>query len=542
MTSDSGELGETFMQVFRATARFTAFSCLSTALVHPFDVFTVLRQSQFIPIYDRPDGELESLQKSSITPWMIMTHSELDSLTIVEDEKKRLEKQLKAPRLAAAEKYVASISRSQSPILTKALDTRPQDPAEATGQTDSLGYLTLEPEIAEANLSVVLPSRIPLDVVPEHELTYNLHKISEPSTEESDKQYDDVLMLLDLNTLPFLAFLKRFVRTQGLFSLRKGLWIGCWHHMLKTLLTWILQFKLEGYLMRTIPPVYFSDIQCTAISALTSHIFIGVLLSPLELLRTRLIVQSSLPVEQKYRHGILSNLRLIAREEGGIWPGLYSRHFYLTLAYYASLPILHHLPDLLFDCTQMHVQGNIDGSDDVIIQENVPEYSLLHLALAWIGRALHLCISLPIEICRKRKFLYPRILQEHKATNVDDGDSRNNGFKPKRIFPFITCIRIRPMMMMQAQRSKDKDTDAVDENMYRSMYRIYSEEGIGTLYKGWTLKLSSAGIHLALNLAQYWTLEDEDYGTQEPGLWDNYDGHVSEGLDMVPLDQSQDAV
>lgn len=272
--------------------------------------------------------------------------------------------------------------------------------------------------------------------------------------------------VIDLNALHWTEFMQRFVYTQGLFSLWRGLVIGCQYHMIRSLLGQVVHRKVEGLLLRTVPPSDMSDSQCNALAAICSNLLCGFALSPLELLRTRMIVQSSLVVEKKYKDGTWKGLALIAREEGGIWAGLYSRHAFWTICSYFFLPILHHLPGLVMP---------FDPEDE---EEMDLHHRGLFLALTWTCNIVNWCLSLPIEVCRKRQFICP---------------SPGN----HRILPFITCIRIRP-----------EKGERGHYNLAQSMYRIVKEEGTGALYKGWTLKLSSAGLHFAIHVLQFWTMVD----------------------------------
>lgn len=408
--------------LLRPLIRYLLFGFGSVAIIHPFEVIMTLKQVQFIPI-----------KKSfkSLKPSQSPVHSNT--------------------RLEQAEEY----------LRTKPTNTE----NEIHLPIDAMGYL-VDSEYPSNNIqtpfiqAVILPSRISLD------------DVQEPSED------DESTAVLSIDAITWTDFLYKFVRTQGFFSIWKGLNVGFIHQLSRLFFTWIIQSKLEGYFLRTIPPSYLSDFQCDALSIITSHLLVSWILSPLELLRIRLIVQSSLDVEQKYKHWILGNLSLIATEEGGIWTGLYSRHSILTICYHACLPLIRQLP-LYYISSKM---SNLDQNG----------FSLLGkigtVLLSWTLHAAYLIVSLPLETCRRRIFVHP-IIEQYSL----------NSRTKKRAFPFITCVHLRPLYY--------------GDGMFRTIHKICMEEGFGALYRGWTLKLGSNTTSLFLMLAQEWTILEEDSGS-----------------------------
>lgn len=405
----------------RPLIRYLLFGFASVAVIHPFEVIMTLKQVQFIPIK-------ESFKPSE--PSQSPVHSKT--------------------KLEQAEEYLRTKSINMESQIHSPIDT--------------MGYL-MDSEYPRNNIqapfiqAVILPSRISLDDIQE-------------SCENNQST-----AILNIDRIGWTDFLYKFARTQGFFSIWKGLSVGFIHQLSRLFFTWIIQSKLEGYFLRTIPPSYLSDFQCDALSMISSHLLVSWILSPLELLRTRLIVQSSLNVEQKYKHWIFGNLSLISREEGGIWKSLYSRHSFLTICYHACLPLIRQLP-------LYYISSKISSFDQ-------GEFSLLgkigNVLLSWALHAAYLVVSLPLETCRRRIFVHP-IIEQYSL----------NSRTKKRSFPFITCVHLRPMYY--------------GDGMFRIIHKICMEEGFDALYRGWTLKLGSNTTSLFLMLAQEWTILEEDGG------------------------------
>ncbi|KAJ2444624.1 hypothetical protein IWW46_001914, partial [Coemansia sp. RSA 2440] len=102
--------------------------------------------------------------------------------------------------------------------------------------------------------------------------------------------------------------------TEGALSVFKGAFTQWTYDMLHLL----LQPTLEGALNEALG-VYdgSGDAVTGALTLVASVVAVGWALSPLELVRTRLVVQAASPIHRKYR-GVIHTLRTVAREEGGL--------------------------------------------------------------------------------------------------------------------------------------------------------------------------------------------------------------------------------
>ncbi|KAG2223983.1 hypothetical protein INT45_013440 [Circinella minor] len=137
----------------------------------------------------------------------------------------------------------------------------------------------------------------------------------------------------------------------------------------------------------TIPLVHLDRVGPNLATLVGSNLIVGFLLSPLELIRTRLVVQSSSPLYRKYR-GPLHALKTILAEEGGL-RGLYlsSHHLIPTILYHTITPLLQNTTPLIIDRL-----FKISANDSPFL------YSLAELGL----NTLEVVITLPLDTIRKR--------------------------------------------------------------------------------------------------------------------------------------------
>ncbi|KAH8553207.1 mitochondrial carrier domain-containing protein [Umbelopsis sp. PMI_123] len=199
--------------------------------------------------------------------------------------------------------------------------------------------------------------------------------------------------------------------SEGWRALFKGQYTGWLHGMLQL----ILQPAIEGSLNDlfdlyddTIPLIHLERIGPNLATLLGSHVLVGVFLSPLEIARTRLIVQSSAPGVRTY-NGLLHCLSSMLQNEGGLRGVYLSQNLIPTILYHLITPLVSSTAPLIID-RLFHVTA----SDAPII------YGLAELALS----TLEVLITLPIETIRKR-------IQSQVR------------FKDGR--PFNTCVATRPV-------------------------------------------------------------------------------------------------
>ncbi|KAI7880725.1 mitochondrial carrier [Lichtheimia hyalospora FSU 10163] len=176
---------------------------------------------------------------------------------------------------------------------------------------------------------------------------------------------------------------------EGWSSLFKGQYTN-WLYEIMHL---FLQPTLEGSLNDmfdlyddTIPLVHLDRVGPNLATLVGSNLIVGFLLSPLELIRTRLVVQSASPLHRKYK-GPMDALRTILAEEGGL-RGLYFSHNLIpTMLFHTVVPLLQNTTPLIIDRV-FHISAN----DSPFL------YSLAELGL----NTLEILITLPLDTIRKR--------------------------------------------------------------------------------------------------------------------------------------------
>ncbi|KAI9502481.1 mitochondrial carrier domain-containing protein [Coemansia spiralis] len=134
--------------------------------------------------------------------------------------------------------------------------------------------------------------------------------------------------------------------TEGFLSLFKGSFTQWVYDMLHLLLQPTLEVVLNEALgvYDNVPLSTYIDASApSALSVVASNLIVGWLLSPLELVRTRLMVQSASPIHRKY-NGTYHALKTIVREEGGL-SSLYFSSYHLapTLLKHTLDPVFRHM-------------------------------------------------------------------------------------------------------------------------------------------------------------------------------------------------------
>ncbi|RKP38206.1 mitochondrial carrier domain-containing protein [Dimargaris cristalligena] len=169
-----------------------------------------------------------------------------------------------------------------------------------------------------------------------------------------------------------------------------------------------IQPTLEGYLNEmfnlyddTIPLMHLDHVWPNLSTLIASNVITGVALSPLELVRTRLMLQPGQTNRQKYS-GLFNGLSTIMREEGGLWAMYFSTvHLIPTVVFHSLRP--------LFENTGSLVVNRALG----ISSEDTPFTSAVaHMAYSM----LELLVVLPVETVRKRLQAQPRYTKEFMLT------------------------------------------------------------------------------------------------------------------------------
>lgn len=263
---------------------------------------------------------------------------------------------------------------------------------------------------------------------------------------------------------------------------------------------------------------------------LASHLITGVLLSPLDLVRTRLIAQSTLPAHRKYSTP-WNALSQITKEEGG-WKTTYLHPNLLipTLLDFTFRPLLSLASPLL-------IEHNL-RLDPIT---NPVSYSLVEFCIS----SASLLLTLPIETVRRRLQLQARApwgkplvkvrgsraattttttntTSTSSALNATGITTGPNGALPRPMFsrPLRTCVETRPKPyegvleaiwrivteetstspVKKASESKSKESTSLQESGILAKQGQSSFGGLYSLYRGFGFAISANALVFVLTI------------------------------------------
>lgn len=262
--------------------------------------------------------------------------------------------------------------------------------------------------------------------------------------------------------------------------------------MLRTVLRPSLESTLNdlfGLYDDTIPLLHLDNVTPNITTLVASHLVVGVLLSPLEIIRTRLVVQSASPLCTEY-NGPFHALRTMLAEEGGI-RGIYlSKNLIPTLFYHTITPLLACSTPLLIARLL-----KISAADSPIV------YSAAELALSTLG----LLLMLPLETIRKR--LHCQVPGEFKSTvalrpqpyrGVLDAlykIMKEEGTRHKRTNNNVSKKKKHRWNDDETSSDEDSDEDLFrktqSKNTVTKNVRTTSAWGIRGLYRGFSMQLAA---------------------------------------------------
>ncbi|KAJ2000542.1 hypothetical protein GGI04_003563 [Coemansia thaxteri] len=270
-----------------------------------------------------------------------------------------------------------------------------------------------------------------------------------------DRAASDIRPGYQLEALPDakLAVLRRLVThpTEGVLSMFKGAFSQWVYDMLHLL----LQPTLEGILNEMFglydgAPVstYIDASAPSALTLIASSAIVGWLLSPLELVRTRLMVQSASPIHRKYR-GVFHALKTVAREEGGLTA--------LYLSPYHVVPTLvKHTLDTVFRNMGSFALDRVAGVDPY---DHPTTFALG--GLFW--KTMSALVMLPIDTVRTRLQVQPRYTNKAASGSAHLSSTGSRGKHSDGFVEYRTCVPISPIPYT---------------GMVNCAWRIITEEGV----------------------------------------------------------------
>ncbi|KAI8979473.1 Prenylcysteine lyase-domain-containing protein [Mycotypha africana] len=232
------------------------------------------------------------------------------------------------------------------------------------------------------------------------------HRIDNSPVSVYDAENRPIYQMAPLKGGGVLQILTSIVRqpTEGWTSLFKGQTVTWIYEISKTLLRSALESTLNdmfGLYDDTIPLLQLDNVTPNIATLVVSHIIVGLLLSPLEIVKTRLIVQSAAPSCKKY-NGLFHALRDLFKEEGGITGVyLYSKNLIPTIFHHTLTPLISCSTPLL-----VSRMLKVSPADSPLL------YSVADLAISTVG----LIVMLPLETIRKR--LQCQLPRERLKTTV----------------------------------------------------------------------------------------------------------------------------
>lgn len=210
----------------------------------------------------------------------------------------------------------------------------------------------------------------------------------------------------------------------------------------------ILWNRSGGLLGFTITNSTLNDFPAVpVVASICLNTAVSLLLTPLDLVRTRMVAQSIYPSEIKYK-SLTSAISAIYKDEGGL-SGLYPNKAFSAISA-ILLPTLRILPMSLFN----------HFAESWIESFGVPS-GLVYPLAQFIFSCTNLAITLPLETVRRRLYL-----QHHKSNWI-----YRVPVSPTPYHGFWNCLR-----------------------------RICQEEGPQALFQGWSMQLASSTVLLASNL------------------------------------------
>jgi len=251
----------------------------------------------------------------------------------------------------------------------------------------------------------------------------------------------------------------------------------------------LIHNALQSIFAPTMASLYaFPGRSTSLLIPVASHLITGFILSPLDLVRTRLIVQSSNPQHRTYT-GPIDALRKIVREEGGVW-GLYLHPHLLipmildnTIRSFISLG----LPSLLF--------ARMFPGTLVSIESSPAAWGVVEYASSCIG----LLVTQPFETVRRRLQVQVRGRGQALKTCVEKRPIPYNGVVDA-LWHVLTEERSDlPVERVIGGRRKEKGKEREGEKG-DGQVSMWRRTGLGQLYRGLGVRLGAGLIVFVLGL------------------------------------------
>jgi fusion and transport protein UGO1 len=270
------------------------------------------------------------------------------------------------------------------------------------------------------------------------------------------------------------------------YLIRTGLLTSCITEILSDTFQPFVNAFLQSLFFPSISPFHHPPI----LIPFTSHLLTGFILSPLDLIRTRLIVQSSNPKHRTYS-GPIDAFQQILRDEGGL-RGMYLHPHLLipTILDNALRPIVAlALPGML---TSYFGWGHITEDTHPI------GWGVAELA----GSCLGLLVTLPIETIRRRLQAQVRGNAMPLKTCVEMRPKPYNGIVDA-FWHILTEERSDlPIVRRRKRRNngKGKEKEGASDEEEEEYESWWKHTGLGQLYRGLGMRLGASAVVFVLAL------------------------------------------
>ncbi|KAI0308024.1 mitochondrial carrier [Multifurca ochricompacta] len=297
------------------------------------------------------------------------------------------------------------------------------------------------------------------------------------------------------------AMMKRLgrFRGEGWLALWKGLLTECISDMLSSTMQPLIHNALQNLFTPNLASLHISPGSYTALLIpVASHLITGFILSPLDLVRTRLIVQSFNPQHRTYT-GPIDALQKITRDEGGL-RGLYLHPHLLIPTVLDNIirPLISlGLPPLL--------AARLFPGTLVSIENSPVAWGVVEFASSCIG----LLATLPFETVRRRLQVQVRGRAQPLKTCVEKRPIPYNGVVDA-LWHILTEERSDlPVERVVTGRNEEKGKEGqgeVVEGRTRSRGQreehvsIWRKTGLGQLYRGLSMRLGAGAIVFVLGV------------------------------------------
>ncbi|KDQ54886.1 hypothetical protein JAAARDRAFT_37998 [Jaapia argillacea MUCL 33604] len=292
---------------------------------------------------------------------------------------------------------------------------------------------------------------------------------------------------------------------EGWLSLWKGTLTSCVMDVLSTSVQPIMLSVLQAIFAPTLSPFQHPPL----FLPVASHVLTGLLLSPLDLIRTRLIIQSAIPRYQTYS-GPYDALSQILRYEGGL-KGIYLHPHLL-------------IPTLIDNTLRPLISLALPGIVASYMTPNITEET--H-PIAWsfaelVGSCAGLVITLPFETIRRRLQAQVRGSAKPVKACVEIRPQPYNGVVDA-LWHILTEERSDLPLKRRRRRErrgsksgKDKEKEAgaeSDEDSGDEGGSWLKNTGLGQLYRGFGMRLGASAIIFLLGVVSGG--EEKDAGWAE---------------------------